>query len=143
MKKKFEELQKGDKMYYWDHGKIHVQYVHDAEIVDQTSTSTDWYGATSTVTRRVLNIKAGPDMNRLTSTYSWILLDNKFRYLSEPEYVISVRGTKRFSCIEAVEHWLKQRIAYTERKALMYKARYDAMNNCNKKYIDTLDNLYG
>lgn len=142
MKKKFEELQKGDKMYYWDHGQLHTQYVHDIEIVEQTSTSTDWYGITSVWERKLIKIKAGPNMNRLTSLYAWYLSDSEYDYLSEPHYTI-VRGTRHFSCIEAVEHWLKNRSNYAESKAYRHLMRHDTLQKQVDNYTKALEKLNG
>jgi len=123
--KAFKDLQKGDKIYYWDKGKLHEQIVHEIEIKDEVSSYTDWSGKVTEQHREVVNIVAGKN-NRTKLNLYWDAKQSIIRR----GYMI------RFSCIESANYWLEQqrnwydrKIKYLENRIARMKKWYSAYSN--------------
>lgn len=121
--KAFRDLQKGDKIYYWDKGKLHEQIVHEIEIKDEVSSYTDWSGKVTEQHREVVNIVAGKN-NRTKLNLYW---DSK-QSIIRRNYMI------RFSCIESANYWLEQSRNHYDLKIKHLENRIARMKKCYSAY---------
>lgn len=103
--KTFKDLQKGDKIYYWDKGKLHAQDVHEVKCEEQVETYTDWFGHKKENKRTVLKLVAGKN-GRTKVTLHWDADRSYAKFGRMP----------RFACIEAANNWLDERKYICERK---------------------------
>lgn len=93
--KNFRDLKQGDKIYYWDKGKLHEQTVHEAKLETQTQTYVDWNGRIHGDKREVFYLIAGKN-GRTTMKLYTDMNDNTIRY----------DDLRRFACKEAALEWL-------------------------------------
>lgn len=112
--KTWKDLKPGDKIYYWDKGKLHEQIVHVAELKVETSTWKDWYGRITEQKRDVMHIEAGKN-SRTKVDLSWSMNDSTSKFY----------GMNRFACLEAAQNWIEQQ-----------KNKYDRkLYNLNKQIV--------
>lgn len=119
--KTFAELKQGDKIYYWDHGKLHEQLVHSVKKTEKIDEWKDWYGK---IQRKVYDI--------------WVIeagRGSKFDFWHTADKTITRCGSMtRFSCLEAAREWLQDNMDDCNRRADKYKKRYEKEHACAEKY---------
>jgi len=125
--KTFKDLKPGDKIYYWDKGKLHEQTVHEATIETETLTNTYWDGSTQTRTREVLHLIAGK--NRRTNEKLYY-----FNYTS-----LRFGCMQRFSCFEAAVEWMKRMQSHYVYKVQRLERRLNSYKNCVDKYTKAIE----
>lgn len=101
--KTFEDLKPGDKIYYWDHGKLHKQIVNKCEYVEREQSWTNWAGEVNINRYKELVIQAGKGR---TYSLRWTGKDNTSNF----------GGMKRFADYEAAKNWISKQREYYERK---------------------------
>lgn len=104
--KTWRELKPGDKIYYWDKGKLHEQIVHVAELKVETSSYTDWNGNVTEKKRETLHIEAGKNSRTKMDIHCGIddYSMRRFRYML------------RFASLESANYWIKYRKEHYQRK---------------------------
>ena len=101
--KKFKDLKVGDKIYYWDHGKLHGQIVNKCEIVEREQSWTDWRGQVNIIKYTELVIQAGKG--------------KEYSLRSDQEYSTSNFGRmNRFVDYETAIYWMNRQKEYYQRK---------------------------
>jgi len=103
--KTWRELKPGDKIYYWDKGKLHEQIVHVAELKVETQTYKDWNGKVTENKREIMHIEAGKN-SRTKVDLKWYLDCSNAIFCYMP----------RFACLEAANHWVKMQRDHYQRK---------------------------
>lgn len=110
--KTWNDIKKGDYIYYYDHCKYHKQLVHDAKEETKTESFTDWFGKKYERTYTRFIIRAGKscfivnDFNK-SSDWCW------------------ANGMKRFTCEEAYKIHEERIINNLKRRYKKAKAKYD------------------
>lgn len=110
--KTFRELQPGDKIYYWDKGKLHEQIVHEAK----------------ERTREVLHLVAGK--NRRT--------DVKLYYRANCSKLF-FGGMPRFACLEAALCWINEQKDYYEYRVNRLERRVNSYRKHINKYNEAIN----
>lgn len=127
--KTFADLKEGDKIYYWDHGKMHEQIVYIVKKIEKVDEWKDWYGKIQKRVYDVWTIKAGQG----TTLEFW----------HTAERTVDRHGSMtRFSCIEAVQEWLSKNATRCYARAKKYKERFDKAYACAVRY-DKAENDIG
>lgn len=120
--KKFRDLQPGDKIYYWDKGKLHEQIVHESTIKNETYMN--YWG--EEVTREVLHLVAGKnrrtDVKLYRSNYSEMFFGNM----------------RRFACLEAALCRINERKSHYEYRLNRLERRVNSYRNCVNKCNEAL-----
>lgn len=123
--KKFNELEVGDEIYYWDHGKLNKQTVTSVRVNEESMAIKNWDGSVRENKRYRVIFSVQSETGYRISTYNIVLWSEDMSdNLSDYSYTM-IFGCRRFSCIEAANHWLKiqkdkalTRATYAE---MMYK----------------------
>ena len=119
--KKFKELKPGDKIYYWDHGKLHEQIVNKCEIVEREQSWTNWAGEVNINRYKELVIQAGKGKE-----YS-------LRY--SQEYNTSNFGRmKRFADYESAKNWISSQKEHYKRKVNNFQNKVEKYKKLVEKY---------
>lgn len=93
--KTFKDIKPGDKIYYWDKGKLHEQIVHEAKLETQIRTEIDWNDQIYEIRREMFHLVAGKN-NRTKMEL----------YYTKDKSTIIYDYLRRFSCKEAALEWL-------------------------------------
>lgn len=130
--KTFRELQPGDKIYYWDKGKLHEQTVHEATIETETYVRNTYWGShTKEDTRKVLHLVAGK--NRRT--------DVKLHYRLNCSQLF-FGSMRRFACLEAALCWINEQKSYCTYRLNRLERRVNSYRKHINKYNEAV-NRYG
>jgi len=122
--KTFADLKPGDKMYYYDHGKIREQIVYDVKIENEEYKYTNWYGNEHIEIRKWVVITAGNGcIYKLRDWHAGSGSDTYFRYM------------KRFACIEAVNNFIDYRIHRDEYKIKQAQKQLNKYEKLIKKHL--------
>ena len=124
--KTFADLKEGDKIYYWDHGKLHEQIVYVVKKTEKVDEWKDWYGKIQKNVYDVWIIKAGQG----TTLEFWHTAERT---------IDRCGGMTRFSCIEAAQEWLNENAKRYYARAEKYKKRFEKAYACAVRY-DNADN---
>jgi len=116
--KTFKDIKKGDKIYYWDKGKLHEQIVHEAKLETQTRTYTDWYGQSHEDKREIFHLVAGKN-DRTIMELHYDMNDSTFIY----------NHLRRFACKEAALKWLTNRATEYRHKMSRLTKRLNRYQN--------------
>lgn len=127
--KTFADLKQDDKIYYWDHGKLHEQIVYSIKQKEKVDEWKDWHGV---IQRRIYNvwtIKAGQGTG--------------FDIWYDASYTIyRCNGLTRFSCIEAAREWLNKKNEELTKRANRYKKQYDRARSCAERYKNEYNRIF-
>ena len=119
--KTWNDIKKGDYIYYYDHCKYHKQLVHEVKEETQTESFTDWFGNKHETTQTRFIIRAGR---------SCFILSNYWKSQSW----CWANGMKRFTCEEAYkihENKMNEKLIRRYKKA---KLKYDMYVNILKNH---------
>lgn len=119
--KTFAELKQGDKIYYWDHGKMHEQTVHSVKKTQKVDEWKDYFGRTIKNTYEMFVIEAGKG----GKIEFWFKPDNT---------IIRHRGMTRFSCLESAQAWLSKNATEYYARANKHKKKFDRAYACAIRY---------
>ena len=112
--KKFKDLKPGDKIYYWDKGKLHEQIVNKCEIVERENSWTNWKGEVTINKYQELVIQAGKSREY---SLRWNMENG----------MCSFGRMKRFADYEAAKYWINKQKEY-------YQLKINHLKNKVKKY---------
>lgn len=121
--KTFKELKPGDKIYYWDKGKMHEQIVHVCEPRIKDESFTNYFGKRIKNEVEELYIEAGKN-HRTKYT---------LRYSSYDTHTIFGR-MHRFASIECANDWLKSKRSACERNINKLEKRLNSLKQAYKTY---------
>lgn len=110
--KTWNDIKKGDYIYYYDHCKYHKQLVHDAKEETKTESFTDWFGKKYERTYTRFIIRAGK---------SCFIVDNYYKSST----CCWAHGMKRFTCEEACKDHEEKIINNLKRRYKKAKTKYD------------------
>lgn len=119
--KTFKDLKPGDKVYYWDHGKLHEQIVNRCEIVEKEQSWTNWRGDVDIHRYNELVLQAGKGQ-----TYS-------LRY-GQNDSTCIFGGMKYFADYESVKKWLNERKEYCLYKVNKFQRKINRYQKLAEKY---------
>ena len=124
MGKTWKDLQVGDTIYYYDHGRIHEQIIHDIKDYVDSREYKDWQGNTVKYENKYRDIIAGK--NKRTNLRIWEY------YLNRDNDIIY--GMPRFSNKIVAENYIKNRINYCQRKIDYFDKKKEKYANMMKHY---------
>jgi len=114
--KTWQDVKKGDYIYYYDHCKYHKQLVHDIKEETQTESFTDWFGKKQERTYNRYIIYAGRS--------NFIIQD----YFKTNNWCWA-NGMKRFASIEAVNEDENNKKSKLMRRYERAKRKYEKIKN--------------
>lgn len=131
--KTFSDLKEGDSVYYWDKGKIHAQKIRKI-ITQEKSKYNNWDNKIDTEKRTKIYLYRSAGPIEIVS-YNGEIYDYGCDYQVHKVW----HGITKYSCLEALKKWLKQRKDYVEGKALKYYLRYEKLSKMAEKYENALN----
>lgn len=124
--KTFKEIQPGDYIYYYDHGKIKSQLVHEVYETEEEYKWKDWSGQDNITIYKYLIIKAG----KRNRTYKLRQYD---MYCSDTYF----NRMKRFACSEAANNFINYLLNTDERKIKEAKKKLEKYENLKKYHTSS------
>ncbi len=127
--KTWKDIEAGDSIYYYDHGKIHEQKVHSAEFIQQTHEYNFSSGVKSSWLEEYILIKAGRGSSIKIFKFEIDDLRYKDRYFN------------RFNTKEEEIRYIYERKNYLENKVKIYKKQYEKWLSAYEKCDKAIKNL--
>lgn len=122
MEKRWQDLQVGDYIWYYDHYKLHNQKVTHIETQTKTQELNYYYGEKFTRQIKELYIEAGKGTKMYINEY-------RFEYDE-----CSWRGIPRFASYEAGKRFIERLINYRKRRIKEFKNKYERELKMLEKY---------
>lgn len=125
--KTWNDVNVGDYIYYYDHCKMHKQYVHYAAIELKHKEYSDWRNPNRKIIEeyKILVLEVGPTHKRIEF--------NEY-YFDKTDWLHW--GIHRFSCKESAEKWFKTMVDWRLKRAEKFRIKYEKEISILEKYAE-------